>query len=324
MRAPKNSKELGILALIISVLFHTSALLYKITEEYAESASASPREKVVKVNFKKLPPPKDGKKRKRVLRIKNQIVNSEETKNKTKPKTDRFLGKQNQNFDRQSIAKKIDRFKKAGKGSKEGTKQVRPSNTKLVGEQSQSKKSKKVTKAKKKSTKNIKMADLNIFSNSPKAAQKLKPKKGMQKNLGLQNGERGLSGLAQNNDFIEDVPLGDFTRLNTQEFKFYGFYHRIRQRLEQYWGHKLKKKAEKIYRSGRRIPASENLITSLKIILDSKGSIVNVIIQGSSGVRELDEAAIEAFNNAGPFPNPPRGMIRNGKATIEWGFVVKS
>jgi len=42
-------------------------------------------------------------------------------------------------------------------------------------------------------------------------------------------------------------------------------------------------------------------------------------------VKELDDAAIESFNKAGPFPNPPKDLISNsGTAIIKWGFVVKS
>ena len=34
------------------------------------------------------------------------------------------------------------------------------------------------------------------------------------------------------------------------------------------------------------------------------------------------KSAIDAFNEAGPFPNPPRKMLKNGVATITWDFVV--
>ena len=69
---------------------------------------------------------------------------------------------------------------------------------------------------------------------------------------------------------------------------------------------------------------SEKHITSLQVDLDDNGNIVRVHLKGSSGVKELDDAAIESFNNAGPFPNPPKGMVRNGKASIEWGFAVSN
>ena len=57
--------------------------------------------------------------------------------------------------------------------------------------------------------------------------------------------------------------------------------------------------------------------------MDSKGNIVDILIKSTSGIQELDEAAMESFNKAGPFPNPPSGMVKNGFATLEWGFVVK-
>jgi protein TonB len=49
-----------------------------------------------------------------------------------------------------------------------------------------------------------------------------------------------------------------------------------------------------------------------------------VLILSSSGQQELDSAAVESFNKSGPFPNPPKGMLKNGVAVLEWGFVVKS
>jgi protein TonB len=120
------------------------------------------------------------------------------------------------------------------------------------------------------------------------------------------------------------VALGDFTQLNTVEYKYYGFFNRIRLKLEQFWGRSLKDKAEALYKSGRRLPASDQYVTSLVITMSADGQIIQVQVKSSSGVRELDDAAIDSFKAAGPFPNPPQGLIVDGKATIEWGFVVKS
>ena len=141
---------------------------------------------------------------------------------------------------------------------------------------------------------------------------------------GLKKGNKNLKGLARTNDYVEDLPLGDMTRLNTIEYKYYGFYHRIRQKLEQYWGNSLREKADNLHRSGRRLASNTQKITALTITIDSKGNIVDVYLKSTSGVQELDDAAIESFNKAGPFPNPPKGMLKNGRAKIEWGFVVKS
>jgi protein TonB len=142
--------------------------------------------------------------------------------------------------------------------------------------------------------------------------------------VGIKGGTGKKPSRGQSNDYIDDLPLGDMTRVNTKEYRYFGFYDRIRKKLEQFWGSTLKKKARLLYKKGRRFPASVDRITSLKVTIDKKGNIIDIAIQGTSGVAELDEAAVESFNKAGPFPNPPSGLVKNGHADIEWGFVVKS
>ena len=70
--------------------------------------------------------------------------------------------------------------------------------------------------------------------------------------------------------------------------------------------------------------SKEHNITALTVTINHLGQIIEVVLKSKSGVKELDDAAIESFNKAGPFPNPPKGFIKNGRAKIEWGFVVKS
>lgn len=65
-------------------------------------------------------------------------------------------------------------------------------------------------------------------------------------------------------------------------------------------------------------------MTSLRITLDGEGQIVRVKVLSTSGVRELDDAAIESFNKAGHFQIHQKIFWLKGSATIEWGFVVKS
>lgn len=281
----------------------------------------------------KLPPiKKEEQKIRVVLRNKEQpkqIVTSETSKDKKKDPKAKFLSKNDQSFKKQMTARTTGAFKEAGKGKKDG-KKATP--VKEVKEQKVAKANRKIIqkaikkeKGKNSKNKTINMADLamGFDANAPK---KQRERKVAQKssNLGLKSGNSKKTGLSANNDFVEDIPLGDMTRLNTVEYKYYGFYHRIKQKLEQYWGNSIKKKATALWKSGRRIPASENKITSLEITLDSAGNIVSINVKGSSGVRELDDAAVESFNKAGPFPNPPKGLVKNGTAKIEWGFVVKS
>lgn len=225
-----------------------------------------------------------------VFKAKNQIVQSEDSLSRKKM-DDAFLSDKNRFFERETRARKNDFFHPGTKG------------------EGYSKSNKK----------EIDFSDLAIDSEDPfkKAAKDYSKDK-----AGVASKQSGK--VSSTNDFLEDIPLGDITQLNSTEYKFYGFYHRIRQKLEQFWGRTLYEKAEQMINAGRRIPGSEEMITALRIILDDKGEIIAIKILGSSGIKELDDAAIESFNEAGPFPNPPKDLVVNGKVILEWGFVVKS
>lgn len=240
------------------------------------------------------------------IKQKSQIVNTEKLKEKRDLKNEAFLGEVNQQVERQTIAKVVDKFKKAGFG-----------NNKVAQKDGRKKAKKKVVKVK--DLKDIKLADLAQTQIAD--SEEFSENKGRE---GIELGDKMEKGLAQNNDYVDDIPLGDLTLLNTTEYKYYGFYFRIRQQLEQHWGLSLKQKAEVLFKSGRRVASDEDRITSVVVQLDDKGNVIDVVVRSTSGLRELDDAAVESFNRAGPFPNPPRGMIKNGRAKIEWGFVVKS
>lgn len=239
---------------------------------------------------------------------KKQIVQSEDPAEQAKPKDAAFLSDKDRNFDRQTVSRNTDTFKEAAKGNAAVTQKAQPKQT---------------AQKKKVDIKDLSLADIGMTASVP-ATKDVARSPASESMKGLENGNPNSVGLSATNDYVEEVALGDFTHLNTVEYKYYGFFHRIRQKLEQFWGRSIHSKADALFRSGRRLPASENLITSLQVTLNEKGEIVGVKILGASGVKELDDAAIESFNQAGPFPNPPRDLLVNGKATIEWGFVVKS
>ena len=283
-----------------AILFvHAALMVSKIRDQFP-TASLSPTVKSIKVKLVQ------EALKEMALSQKNQIVQSEDSEAAEKKK-DSFLSDKERSFDRQTVAKNVDIFKKAALGDARVTQKAQT----------------KSSEAKKVDFKNIKLSDLGMAAGEQVLPKRLRAP-ASESVQGMKNGDPLAQGLSATNDYVEEVTLGDFTHLNTVEYKFYGFYHRIRQKLEQFWGKSIQEKAEAIFRSGRRLPASENLITSLQVTLDAKGEIVHVKILGASGVKELDDAAIESFNEAGPFPNPPKELLVNGKATIDWGFVVKS
>lgn len=280
-------------------LLHASFMIVQIRNKTAATVWTKPEAIKVKLVQEAL--------RDLVQSHKKQIVQSEDSESSEK-KEDAFLSDKDRSFDRQTVSKTIDTFQTAAKGNAQTTQVAQ-----------------KHQKAQKKADpfKDLKLSDLGMESGDP-MPKEVSRAPASETIKGMESGDPLSNGLSATNDYVQEVALGDFTHLNTVEYKFYGFYHRIRQKLEQFWGKSIQEKSMAIFRSGRRLPASEDLITSLQVTLNEKGEIVGVKILGASGVKELDDAAVESFNQAGPFPNPPKDLLVNGKATIEWGFVVKS
>ncbi|MBD66818.1 MAG: hypothetical protein CME62_16565 [Halobacteriovoraceae bacterium] len=292
-----NEKKIIVLFSAVSVLLHISFSFQtvewgNITEFLAEK----PEEKRIFIKLQNRKP--------------KQIVQTINSNNK-QPVKPNYLSEKNNAYDRQTRSKFIDKFQVAEKGVRNAQKKER-------------KKVNKKTMAKK--LKDLKFSDLAVKSHENiKVKRDKKVAKTNSQKLGLKSGKTTGKGLGASSDFLENIPLGDFTKLNTQEYEYYGFYHRIRQKLEQFWGRNIQEQANKIYKQGRSIASATNLITNVVIKLDSEGKIVNIILKSTSGVKELDDAAIESFNQAGPFPNPPKGMLKaDGKAVVEWGFVVNT
>ncbi len=232
----------------------------------------------------------------------HQIVDSEDPVEFKKPKDSKFLSDKDRNFDRETLSRKTGPFQKGSHGSvvtKTGTDSSKKSLRPKV---------------------ELSLSALGqVLGHDPMvAAAKEYAERGHKSALAP---GRDISSTS---DYVENVPLGDLTHLNTQEYVYYGFYHRIKIKLEQFWGRSIQEKAQQLQKIGRHIASEENLITALRITLDQQGEILAIAVVGPSGIRELDDAAIESFNQAGPFPNPPKGMVVDGKVTLQWGFVVKS
>jgi len=239
-------------------------------------------------------------------KAKQQIVQNDDTGKQEKPKDQAFLGEKDMSYERQTVARKVDTFNKAAKGNAQVESVPRPA-TKQA--------------ANKKAIKDLKLSDIGMEAMGAPEIQRA-PSSLAKK--GIESGDEKATGISSTNDYIEHVKLGDFTNLNTVEYKYYGFFNRIRGKLEQFWGRTLREKADALYKSGRTIASADQYTTALSITLNAQGEIVGIKVKSASGIKELDDAAIESFNQAGPFPNPPKGLLVNGTATIEWGFVVNS
>ena len=136
-----------------------------------------------------------------------------------------------------------------------------------------------------------------------------------------QNGSQSSQTL----DYIKNLDPGLETLLTTKEFVYYTYYARIRRQLNQHWGPKVREKLTKLYQQGRTIASTEDKVTKLLITLDKDGRLLKAQVIGDSGIRDLDEAAVEAFRAAAPFPNPPPGIVDpDGAIKIRWDFILEA
>ncbi len=266
------------------LILHITFLSLHLHKLRSDSLSVNETTKIIKVKILRDAPNR-------------QVVASEDPDTVTTPKENAYLSDKTRSFDRQTRARIVDRFQKgtSAKGSRGKRGQKNLSLGALGGE---------------------------IAKNNPfeKAAREYTQARRENKQFAGGPGGRSISAT---NDHLTDIPEGDLTHLNTVEYKFYGYYYRIRQKLEGFWGRSVQEKAALLSGQGRMV-SDEELVTALRIVMNAEGEIVDVVILGSSGVQELDDAAIESFNEAGPFPNPPKDLIVDGRVTIEWGFVVNS
>jgi TonB family protein len=125
--------------------------------------------------------------------------------------------------------------------------------------------------------------------------------------------------------YIQGLKQGETSALNTKEFVFFSYFERVRRQLDQTWQPMVRGQIERIYKTGRHLASQTDFTTRTLITINTKGEIVRVQLLQESGAMDLDSAAIGALNKAGPYPNPPKGLIdENGNAQIRWDFVLKT
>ncbi len=130
---------------------------------------------------------------------------------------------------------------------------------------------------------------------------------------------------SQSDDYLRDVATGLETLLSTREFVYYSYYARIREQIRQHWEPGVRETVRLIYRSGRSPASARDRITQVVVTLDHQGFLIKVEVISPSGVKELDDIAIEAFRSAAPFPNPPQGLVESdGTIKIRWDFVLEA
>ena len=236
---------------------------------------------------------------------KMQIAETEQADNQDTPEDAKYLGERNQKVAEATKAKNVDSFRK-------GSAAAGPKGN--MG-------------------KNLALKDL-----APKALQPVPPSKqemdgwaekkkpkDQEQAAGQPNNSGAPGEQSASNDYLKNVKEGDATLLSTKEFVYFGYYRRIRQRLEVAWNSKLRAALQGYMKGGRQLASDKDYVTGVVVVLDSNGMITAVQLLQKSGATDLDQAAVDAFNEAGPFPDPPSGLVdKNGEIRITWSFVLQS
>lgn len=122
----------------------------------------------------------------------------------------------------------------------------------------------------------------------------------------------------------QDVSIGSFTALNTDRYTHYSFFARVEDLVRFRWESRVRGAVDSFDRNyilsvvGRR-----NWITSIDIWITKDGRFHSAHILKESGIPRFDQAAVQAFKEAGMFPNPPQEMLEDdGFIHLKYSFSV--
>jgi protein TonB len=228
-----------------------------------------------------------------------QIVEQERRVNEETPEKSKYLSKYDQTVKEETRALKTGEFRNAAKA---GVQKI-PAPRKTPPKEPTPR---KLAKGELPSLKNL----VPELTATPKAQQQ----------------EEGQAGdPSQTDDHLKDTKTGIQTLLSTREFVYYSYYQRIKDQIRQYWGPNIQEKVKIIYRKGRSIASASDRVTQVVVTLNQKGELEAVEVIGESGVKDFDDAAVEAFKAAAPFPNPPKGIVeKDGRIRIRWDFILEA
>lgn len=244
------------------------------------------------------------------LKDQQQIVEQKDTVNDEVDEKAKFLSEKNQRVLKETRAANSGDFKNAAQAGKTAQAQApRPAPPPQPRQQQQA----------------LNLPPVKMENGLPSLSS-LKPVMNVAPPPPVQPGEEGQSAEASaTDDYLKDVETGLQTMLSTREFVYYSYYARIKERIKQHWEPNIRDRVKMIFRQGRTIASAKDHLTQVVITLNKEGELIRVEVITPSGVEALDDAAVQAFRAAQPFPNPPKGLIEeDGTIRIRWDFVLEA
>ncbi|MDY7224739.1 energy transducer TonB [Hyalangium rubrum] len=123
------------------------------------------------------------------------------------------------------------------------------------------------------------------------------------------------------NDHLRDVDEGEGTLLNTREWKYASFFNRVKQSVGMYWNpNSLLRRRDPT----GAIYSGKDRYTLVNVTLNERGLVEDIRVEKSSGLDFLDLEAVDSFQRAQPFPNPPPGLLEDdSKVRFSFGFFLE-
>lgn len=146
---------------------------------------------------------------------------------------------------------------------------------------------------------------------------RLTNKEGLDGPVPVGHGKQRISG-SPSNDLVNEK-LGPAMLVNTREIVFAGYINRIKRIVSFYWNQNLDNVPSTVRLTRTRYD------TEVYVVLDDQGALQSIEVTGRSGEPALDEAVVQAFRAAGPFPDPPEQLIaKDGQVYLDdMGFTVQ-
>jgi protein TonB len=309
LRTIEKLKKPVAVFLLLSLFVHAAVLLVFFVVPAVQKAVKPETVQVEYLPADELAPPtaeEHPKRKTKSEKLRDQIVEQQKQLNDETPEDSRFLSAFNQKVVKQTRAELNDKFNNTAQGGQ-------PDEGQKDGEKNADDKTAK-TERHKRNREAGELPDLRDLM--PKYSLTPGPKAPKMD----ENGNPSAT-----DDHLKDVQSGLQTLLSTREFVYYAYYARIKDALRQHWEPNVREKVKIIYRQGRTIASAQDRVTQVMVTLNKNGELIKVEVITQSGVESLDGAAVDAFREAAPFPNPPKGMVESdGTVKIRWDFVLEA
>lgn len=130
----------------------------------------------------------------------------------------------------------------------------------------------------------------------------------------------GASSIAQ---YIPGVKQGSFSALNTDQFTYYTFFERMNEQLRYRWVSLVRSYLNSLSETDLARLTRQDKYFQVEVVLDTDGKYMKGFIHHSSGEHPIDMTAIDAFQAAAPFPNPPKGLVEDdGYIHLHYNFLL--